>query len=365
MKAISIGVRLRITHKCTAKCRHCSYYAGPERKGVIGIRDAKILLSEAIKVDEPGYVSIAGGEPLLYVKKVMEISKFAADLGYKPMVFTNCFWAKTPSAAYKMLFSLKKAGIKTLITSADMFHQEYVPIEYVCNAVLTAKTLRFKGITVASEIISDKFSSVMDVDFFNDATRHIAKKLSELTDINVDERETRIEGRAKNLVYHEFRRKRPRDKFEAIKFLGELMDAKYPEVLRVFYVDYLGFVYPREVGFAIGNTRETSLREIITSYDSSSHPIILALKEKGVNGLLEIAEQNSIKPKKIYFSSSELTRDILLNPKIREIYSIKVLTHEKEAIPLLDIDLDCEQGYGLQHNDTGLFYPMRALIKNF
>jgi hypothetical protein len=236
-----------------------------------------------------------------------------------------------------MLFSLKKAGIKTLITSADVFHQEYVPVEYVCNAVLAAKTLRFKRITVSSQIISDKFSSVMDVEFFNDVTRRIAKKLSELTGINVEEREMRIEGRAKNLVYHGYRKKRPKDKFEAIKFLGESMEAKYPEILRVFYVDYLGFVYAREVGFAIGNTRETSLREIITSYDSSSHPIMLALKEKGVNGLLDIADQNSIKLRKMYFSSSELTHDILLKPKIRKIYSIKVLTHEKEAIPLLNI----------------------------
>jgi hypothetical protein len=267
----------------------------------------------------------------------MKTSKFAKDLGYKPMVFTNCFWAKTPTTAYKVLFSLKKVGIKTLITSADVFHQEYVPIEYVCNAVSAAKTLRFKGITVASEIISDKFSSVMNVDFFNAATRRIAKKLSELTSFNVDEREMRIEGRGKNLVCHEYSKKHPKDKFEAVKFLGESMDAKYPEVLRVFYVDYLCFVYVREVGFAIGNARKTSLREIITSYDSSSHPIILALKEKGVSGLLEIAEQNSIKLRKIYFSSGELTRDILLNPKIRKFYSVKVLTHEKEAIPFLNV----------------------------
>jgi MoaA/NifB/PqqE/SkfB family radical SAM enzyme len=304
----------------------------------MGTKDAKNILSEAIEVDEPGYVSITGGEPLLYVKRVVEISKAATDLGYKPMVFTNCFWAKTPRAAYKMLFNLKKAGIKTIITSADVFHQEYVPIEYVCNAVLAAKILRFKGITVASEIINNKFSSIIDVAFFNEATRRIAKKLSELTGVNADEREMRNEGRAKELVYHEFREKRPEDNVEAIKFLGKSIYTKYPEILRVFYVDYLGFVYPSEVGFAIGNAKEISLKDIITCYDSSSHPIIVALKEKGVKGLLEVAEQNSVKLEKIYFSAGELIRDLLLHPKMRRIYSIKVLSHERNHIPLLNIN---------------------------
>jgi len=59
-------------------------------------------------------------------------------------VVTNAFWASSPTSAISALNKLKNAGLAELNISVDDFHQEFVPIENVKNAVNAAIKLEIR-----------------------------------------------------------------------------------------------------------------------------------------------------------------------------------------------------------------------------
>lgn len=54
---------------------------------------------------------------------------------------TNAFWAYSLKAAEEKLKRLKEAGLHLINISIDKFHQEFVPIQWVRNAIDAAKSL--------------------------------------------------------------------------------------------------------------------------------------------------------------------------------------------------------------------------------
>ena len=54
---------------------------------------------------------------------------------------SNGFWGKDYEAGLKKLKGLKEAGLRDISLSVDKFHQEYVPVESVRNAITIARQL--------------------------------------------------------------------------------------------------------------------------------------------------------------------------------------------------------------------------------
>jgi len=84
-------------------------------------------------------IHFAGGEPLLYFDKVLEAAKHGKELGFKISIVTNGFWAYSVDRAREQIRQLKAAGLYRVELSSDHFHQKFIPIETIQNAIQILK----------------------------------------------------------------------------------------------------------------------------------------------------------------------------------------------------------------------------------
>ena len=124
--------------KCNAKCRHCAPRAGPDHQQQIASDDLCKWLDEAHSVGGMRVVVFSGGEPFLYPDLVKVITK-SGKLFPNVHVLTNAFWATDPKTAKDVLSPLAAGGLTMLGISADDFHQEFVPIDRVRNAIAACR----------------------------------------------------------------------------------------------------------------------------------------------------------------------------------------------------------------------------------
>ena len=75
---------LHCTYDCNAKCIHC---AVPQTKSYMPLERYKQLVDIA-KKSEVEYLIIGGGEPLLH-PNILEMVKYASDMGIKVKIETN------------------------------------------------------------------------------------------------------------------------------------------------------------------------------------------------------------------------------------------------------------------------------------
>lgn len=133
MNITSLG--LHITDRCNAKCLHCAFGCGPEIEDFMKLEEAKRYVADA-KGLEFEIVCITGGEPMLYPNLVEKIISECAHLSFPEIwLFTNCFWAHGMHKACSIVEKLRHFGLTKIFTSIDFFHQSYVPIESVKNAI--------------------------------------------------------------------------------------------------------------------------------------------------------------------------------------------------------------------------------------
>lgn len=67
-----------LTRKCNSQCIHCQADASPSRREVMQVKDAYNYLAEATAVSDLESFMVFGGEPMLYPKRVIAISKKAS-----------------------------------------------------------------------------------------------------------------------------------------------------------------------------------------------------------------------------------------------------------------------------------------------
>jgi len=130
------GIGLILTLKCPAACKCCGYNAGPNRSEVMAVNDARNIIDQASKIKGIENISFSGGEPFLYLPLLEELISYANDLGLNTTAVTNGFWARDLETSMKIIDSLQKKGLKKLAISIDDFHNEYIPLQIVKNAVM-------------------------------------------------------------------------------------------------------------------------------------------------------------------------------------------------------------------------------------
>ncbi|MFX1452603.1 MAG: radical SAM protein [Promethearchaeota archaeon] len=281
------SVDFLITFKCPAKCKHCSYKAGPERRGFIKPKKSSQYLKELVKMDPLQSVWIHGGEPFLYFEYLEKILTEAKQKEIpKRGLITNCFWAKNEKIAALKLKRLKEAGLTTMTFSFDCFHQEFIPLDCVKNALKAAVALGFEAIYLDSYFV-ESLDSVND---FNRVTKENLKNLGELKGINYHQMIMSLEGRGADLSdYINPSKEIPSGKCPVPFWIDG--DFQNPETIEI---DCEGNVTLCP-GICIGNTNIQSLTNIIKNYNIENHPILSIVWKEGPIGLLKIAEEHGFK----------------------------------------------------------------------
>ncbi|MFX0022330.1 MAG: radical SAM protein [Candidatus Hermodarchaeota archaeon] len=296
------SVDFLLTFKCTAECQHCSYKAGPNRTGFIKKKEVSGYLKELTKMNPLKSVWVHGGEPFLDFDGLIYIIKEANQLGIpRKGVITNCYWAKGSKATYKKLIKLKTVGLTSLTFSADFFHQQFIPLEYVRNALQSALSIGFENTYVDSYFVND----VNTDNYFNHITKINLELMEEIEGVEFHSYPMSVEGRAVELIEH-------------IKLKKDIPSGNCPvpfwidgdlENPATFEIDGEGNVTLCP-GICIGNTNIQSLTKIIKNYDINNHPILSIIYEEGPIGLLKIAKENGFQQKKQYANECHLCYEL-------------------------------------------------------
>jgi len=278
------GLDILLTYKCTGRCAHCCYRAGPGRGGTMTVAEVEGYL--AAVADQPlEWVLLFGGEPFLFPDLLRASVALAAPLA-RVFVFTNGYWATDPYTARRRLADLQAAGLDYILFSVDGFHQAHVPLERVAVGIEAARELGYHTIEIDNRCLEEP-----DVDnFFNRHTRDMMTRLGELCDlagVNVSRGPARMVGRAADqLSPYLARQITPPVKCPLPDYLGA--DLCAPTGVEIHPGGWVNLC----AGLALGNARERPLDEILADYDPDAHPIIRVLAREGPAGLLRLAKRH-------------------------------------------------------------------------
>jgi hypothetical protein len=292
------NVDFLLTFKCPAKCQHCSYKAGPTRTGYIKAKEASGYLKELTSKQSLQSVWVHGGEPFLYFDCLEHIIKDAKKLEIpRRGVITNSFWAKNEKIANKKLEKLKEIGLTVLTFSCDFFHQEFIPIEYVRNALKSAVNIRFGDIYVDSYFVGDITSD----NYFNRITKSNLEVLEEIGNIEFHRLPMSVEGRSTDLIeYVELKTEIPAGKCPVPFWIEG--DLQKPQTIEIDCEGNLTLC----PGICIGNTNFQSLTKIIQDYDVNEHAILSIISKEGPIGLLKIAQEQGFQQNQQYANECHL-----------------------------------------------------------
>lgn len=304
MEISSLGIH--VTDHCNASCQHCVYYCGPKIKGVMGLDDASKYLHQ-IK-SRPEVVCISGGEPLLYFDLVLSIMQEAKALHIPSVwVFTNGYWAIDSGHARSRLKTLKEAGLTRLCLSADAFHQAFIPVERVRNALSTARDL---GLEIALDV---RFlGSLHDDNQTNRTTWKVLEQLGTLEDIEVWQGEPLYIGRAADCLPPQIVQGQGIPHGDCP---GPWAGGTWEDPVGID-VDLYGEVTLCP-GISIGNAKRRPLDIILAEYSPRDHPIIRELATGGPMALAKTAQRKGYTLKSSYVSECHLCYDVrqFLRPK--------------------------------------------------
>ncbi len=131
-----------MTDRCSAACDMCCFSCTPKGQHLLDKEIMKRYISEAAGIGTVKSVNFSGGEAILFYDQLKECIACASDFGMSSTLVTNGFWAKDYEKGYEMMRALAEAGLRDLSISVDKFHQKYVPVESVRNAIRIADELQ-------------------------------------------------------------------------------------------------------------------------------------------------------------------------------------------------------------------------------
>lgn len=144
-------ISMMLTRRCNIRCRHCCVDALPAsaREGDMLARDVDDWVQQAVQEPKVTYLSLTGGEPFLVYPLLRRAIDRAAGQGLPAGVVTSGFWATSRAAARRKLTPFARWDrLFSLSLSVDRFHQEYVPLERVKNAIVAAHELGIEQVKV-------------------------------------------------------------------------------------------------------------------------------------------------------------------------------------------------------------------------
>ena len=130
-----------MTNKCNAACRMCCFSCSPQNNTLLNIGLMKDYIRQAYEIGTFKTIAFSGGEAMLYYEQLRDCIAYAHSFGFDTTLVSNGFWAANYEEGFETLKGLVEAGLTHLSLSVDQFHQEYVPLQSVKNAIHACENL--------------------------------------------------------------------------------------------------------------------------------------------------------------------------------------------------------------------------------
>ncbi|GEM_PF-3276673 len=125
-----------VTYRCNSRCRHCQI-PHPDSSGKVSVALFSSLVERLLQ-NSLAIVCLWGGEPLLEAETTVEMLQICKEKGLITEAISNGFWGASRNGAYEMAEQLASSGLSHLHISMDPFHQEWIPLEAVRAALISA-----------------------------------------------------------------------------------------------------------------------------------------------------------------------------------------------------------------------------------
>lgn len=237
-----------------------------------------------------GWLHFTGGEPLLNLKHLIELTKtvrrrHSGSIG----IATNGVWAKSKQKAKELVRTLKELGIDGMSLSVDAFHQPAVPLKVVENAgeAIAAAEMERQSWIVTS-LLSDVSPDSAVSKRMDERSLGMASSLSKQTGIPVARPIVRAIGKGSGTSGSQ------QDSIPEglCRDLACCLGETGPFDPKMIWIDPYGNVLIC-YGIIIGTLRRNSLQEILDSYDPESNIVLKTLARSGPKGLHALAEASS------------------------------------------------------------------------
>jgi hypothetical protein len=138
-------LRLFLTLKSKFPILFSPVGASPDGTDSMVFDDAKKYIDGVLKAQQIAIVEITGGEPFLHYDEMVKTLHYAKSKGLQGKVTTSAFWATDMAKSNWIIQQLKDAGAERIEIRFDAMYNEFVPLERVKNAAISA---RQKGLVV-------------------------------------------------------------------------------------------------------------------------------------------------------------------------------------------------------------------------
>ena len=273
-----------LTYRCSNACRHCLYRCSPKNPDEwmsleMGERVFKAL------ADEPALHSIhlAGGEATLRFDLLLDIVRLCVGTGL-PLDYleTNAGWCGDREETREKLIRLREAGLRAILVSASMFHNEFIPFSHTRNCVEEARRVFGRaGAIVWLPHLYEILSQMPEED-----KTHTLREFCEGLDIpmwdpKIPNLYQVIPGGRAPEALRKCYSPRPPESFRSARCRSEIMSVTH------FHIDLYGNLF---TGFCAGLVAGTidGLHPLI---EPERYPLLHLLSEEGPHGLYKMASE--------------------------------------------------------------------------
>lgn len=286
---------LMLTYWCSARCEFCYVNASPDHhywadpRHVIEWWQALQRLTE--RDNRHAAIHLTGGEPFGRPELLFDILDRARHAGLAPpeKIETNAFWANDDAIVWDHLTTLKSYGVPLIVTDADVFHQQFVPLANVRRLV-----------EIATSVLGEGGIRVRWWDFYNENKQHDTAICQDLSADQLNHAQTqallagrdRLVGRAAILA-NKLLVGRSAEQFAGQNCRKAILNSKH------VHIDPYGDVFPGTCcGIILGNALNEEISDIYDWLDVNgpSGPVIPALVDHGPVGLLGLAQRFGFVP---------------------------------------------------------------------
>ena len=253
------GLHLLLTYQCTFECDHCFVWGSPWQTGTMTQENIAEILRQGQELGSVKSIYFEGGEPFLYYPVLVRGVEMALTAGFQVGIVSNAFWATSLGDA-RLWLEPFAGKLSDLTISSDLFHYS------------ERMSLQAKNASQAAE--------ALDIPVGVIAIAKPEKRDARLGagQLPTGESGVMFRGRA------------------AVKLAPEAIQHPWDSFTRCphedlrnpgrVHVDPLGNLHLCQ-GIVIGNLYSRPLREIVSSYDPDSHPVIGPILEGGPRQLVE------------------------------------------------------------------------------
>ena len=286
---------LMLTYACPAACEFCYYRCSPRQQGVMSVETAMKAWSGLRQLaGDSASIHITGGEPFLYLSRMMEILEAGRreGLGRVDQIETNAYWADAKADIAGILKRLDSLGMARLKISCDPFHQEFIDIENVRRlADVARRTLGDERVLVRWEKYTAAPVATAGLDW-EEKAQHYRASLSEYP--------CRFTGRAAGRLA-EALASHPIENIAECNCSGAFLGAKG------VHIDPCGNIFSGTCsGIIVGNVNDRPLTQMWRDFDPPNIPVVGRLFRAGPMALARQAEQDGFRPAATYAGKCHL-----------------------------------------------------------